>query len=288
MADDNDEAFTPGERAANRMDLGAERMHRRAESLRHRMNLRCGTGGGPPVFFGMLFLFMGAMFLLDNLNIIEGRTLWRTFWPLVFIGWGVSRLVTGVGDRFLPLLAIGGGSLLLANRIFDWDINVARIFWPLILIGFGVHILYRSWRRPVSVHAAGGGPGGGGLPFATPDGSPDLLQDASSTFRDSAMLGSIERRNVSQNFRGGDALAFMGSVEIDLRESRMGANEAVVDVSVMMGSVELRIPRDWTVESRVSAMLGSFEDLTDTPLDAAPRRLIIRGSAFMGSVEIRN
>ena len=102
------------------------------------------------------------------------------------------------------------------------------------------------------------------------------------------MLGSVERRNVSQTFRGGDASAFMGSVEIDLRDSRMAAAEAMVDVSVMMGSVELRIPRDWAVESRVSALLGSFEDHTAAPVEASAKRFVVRGSVLMGSVEIRN
>jgi predicted membrane protein len=155
-----------------------------------------------------------------------------------------------------------------------------------VLIALGAHILYRAWRRPAVVHAGGVGPAsfaGGG-----PDASSDASVDTSSTFTDSAFLGSVERRNVSQTFRGGEASAVMGSVEIDLRDSRMGSTEALVDVSVMIGSVELRIPRDWTVESRVSAMLGSFEDLTTAPVDGSDKRFVVRGSVFMGSVEIRN
>jgi predicted membrane protein len=114
------------------------------------------------------------------------------------------------------------------------------------------------------------------------------IDDTSSTFKDSAFMGSVERRNVSQTFRGGHATAFMGGVEIDLRDARMASTEALVVVSVMMGSVELRIPRDWTVESRVSATLGSFEDLTTAPVDGSAKRFVVQGSVFMGSVEIRN
>jgi hypothetical protein len=55
-----------------------------------------------------------------------------------------------------------------------------------------------------------------------------------------------------------------------------------------MGSVELRIPRDWTVESRMSAMLGSFEDMTAAPVDGSAKRFVVRGSVMLGSVEIRN
>jgi hypothetical protein len=291
MADEQNGPFDHADRAtraANRMHRHADRMHRRADRFGRRIRQRCGGPGGPPVFFGLLFLAMGAMFLLDNLDIVEARFLWRTFWPLLFIGWGVSRLLAGHGDRFFPMLAIGGGTLLLANRALGWDVNVARIFWPVVLIALGAHILYRAWRNPVVVHA--GGVADGTAPFATgeAEATAEEFTDASSTFKDSAMLGSVERRNVSQTFRGGEATAFMGSVEIDLRDCRMASNEALVDVSVMMGSVELRIPRDWTVESRVSALLGSFEDMTQAPVEASVKRLVVRGSALMGSVEIRN
>jgi predicted membrane protein len=287
MADEDNRPADRGNRVADRMHRQAERMHQRAERMRGRMNRRCGSGG-PPVFFGVLFLAIGALFLLDNLDVIEARYVWRSFWPLVFIGWGAARLLSGFGDRFLPWLALGGGSLLLANQLLGWDVNVARIFWPLILIAFGAHILYRSWRPPAVAPANGGAAGFASPGAGAPGISSDVSEDRASTFRDSAFLGSVERRNVSQTFRGGDATAFMGSVEIDLRECRMGATEAVVDVSVMMGSVELRIPRDWTVESRVSALLGSFEDLTDAPVETSATRFVVRGTVLMGSVEIRN
>jgi hypothetical protein len=282
MADDNDRPYDGRDRGADRMHRQADRMHRQAERMRRRVH----CGGAPPAFFGAVLLALGAVFLLDNLDIVETRWVWRSFWPLLFIGWGISRVIAGDTGRFLPWLAIGGGGVFLANRLFGFPLNLARIFWPLVLIAFGAHILYRTWRRPAVVHASGMAEGPAS--FGATAASPETVTDASSTFSDSAMLGSVERRNVSQAFRGGDATAFMGSVEIDLRECRMASPAAMVDVSVVMGSIELRIPRGWTVESRVSAVLGSFEDLTEAPIDASANRLVVRGSAFMGSVEIRN
>src|SRR5688500_18832907 len=289
MADDNGrvEGDDRASRVADRMHRQADRMHKRADRMGERMRRRCGSGGGPPVFFGVVLLALGGLFLLDNLNIVESRSVWRSFWPLLLIAWGASRLLAGDVRRFFPWLAVGGGSLLLANRLFGFPLDLARVFWPLVLIALGAHILYRAWRRPAVVHASGAGSGTASFASGEPASS-EVSADTSATFRASAFLGSVERRTVSQTFRGGDASAFLGSVEIDLRDSRMGSTEALVDVSVMMGSVELRIPRDWSVESRVSAMLGSFEDLTIAPVDASGKRFVVRGSVFMGSVEIRN
>src|SRR5688572_20484495 len=224
MADDNRpfDGMNPGDRAADRMHRHADRIHRKAERMRRR---NFGSGGSPPVFFGIVLLVVGALFLLDNLDMVETRSVWQNFWPLVLVGWGASRVIAGDARAFFPWLAIGVGGLLIANRVLDWDVNVARILWPVVMIAFGAHILYRSWSRPAVVHASAAAAGPASFGTAETAASADVLADSSSTFRDSAMLGSIERRNISQTFRAGEASAFMGSVEIDLRDCRMATTE---------------------------------------------------------------
>jgi hypothetical protein len=111
--------------------------------------------------------------------------------------------------------------------------------------------------------------------------------DPSAIFREFAFLGGIDRRNTSQTLRGGSATAFLGSVEIDLRECRMSDAGAQLDVFTFMGNILFRIPRDWTVRSEVAAVLGSFEDHSAPPTGEA-KTLVITGQAIMGSIEIKN
>src|SRR5690606_11480758 len=122
---------------------------------------------------------------------------------------------------------------------------------------------------------------------AAPPGTDDRV-DSSATFRELAVLGNIERRNVSQTFRGGEVTAIMGAVEIDLRECRMAGNEAYVDLLAIMGGVELRIPKGWAVESRMSALLAGLDDRSEPPVVPGAPRLVLRGTAFLGGIEIRN
>src|SRR5687767_7717245 len=159
MADDNGrvEGDDRASRVADRMHRQADRMHKRADRMGERMRRRCGSGGGPPVFFGVVLLALGGLFLLDNLNIVESRSVWRSFWPLLLIAWGASRLLAGDIRRFFPWLAVGAGTLLLANRLFGFPLDLARVFWPVVLIALGAHILYRAWRRPAVVHAGATG-----------------------------------------------------------------------------------------------------------------------------------
>jgi hypothetical protein len=56
----------------------------------------------------------------------------------------------------------------------------------------------------------------------------------------------------------------------------------------MWGGIELRVPEDWTVISRVVPVLGGLEDKTRAPQGAGTHRLIVRGFAIMGGIEIKN
>jgi len=246
---------------------------------RHRRHHR------PPVFLGVILLGLGVLFLLDNLNVLESRDVIRTFWPVLLMGWGVFRLVSGRGgERIIGAMAVGFGGLFLGDRLFGWDINVMGVFWPLVLIALGINVLSRTWgRRPV-VGGASVSEGRGG----TTEGTSDDSVDTSATIKEFAVMAGVERENVSQTFRGGDVTAVMGSVEIDLRGCRMAGDEVQVSVFVMMGETVFRIPRDWTVDSRLTVVMAHLDDRSEAPVGEAPKRFVILGSAFMGNVQIRN
>ncbi len=56
----------------------------------------------------------------------------------------------------------------------------------------------------------------------------------------------------------------------------------------MWGGIELRVPEDWTVELRGTPLLAGFVDKTRQPSVPTEKRLVIRGVALMGGVEIKN
>ena len=58
---------------------------------------------------------------------------------------------------------------------------------------------------------------------------------------------------------------------------RRCARPASIDVFVMWGGIEMRVPEDWTVELRGTPMLAGFVDKTRPPAVATEKRLVIRG-----------
>ena len=109
----------------------------------------------------------------------------------------------------------------------------------------------------------------------------------SETFSDLAIMGGVKRTNLSSDFRGGEATAVMGGVEIDLRNAVMDRSEAVLDVSTVMGGVKIRVPEDWTVVSRVNSIMGGFDDNTRHPANQ-DHRLILKGNVVMGGLKVTN
>jgi len=113
------------------------------------------------------------------------------------------------------------------------------------------------------------------------------LMSPESSFNDVAFLGGIKRTNDTDRFRRGEAKAVMGAVKLDLRDASMEGSEAVLDVSSIMGGVEVRVPDTWTVVSRVNTVLGGFEDRTRHPKDDR-YRVILEGTVLMGGLKVEN
>jgi len=215
---------------------------------------------------GLLLLSIGSLLFAQNIDLINLRAYWR-YWPAIPLGIGLLKLLTGGsrGDRlFGVVLTIFGGSQL-AKVLGYWSPGPADVV-AFVLMGVGAYFIVR------------------GL-FGRPEA--EIPPDSRDWISALAIMAGFERANNSQNFRGGDLTAVMGGCEIDLRHANLRV-PASIDVFTMWGGIGVRVPEDWTVELRGMALLGGFVDKTRQPAVATEKRLVIRGVAFMGGVEIKN
>ena len=127
-----------------------------------------------------------------------------------------------------------------------------------------------------------------GVVIAESDATRDATGAQDASWLDSAaFLGSVEHRNLSAAFRGGEAAAVMGRLEVDLRAATMAGEEIVIEVDVVMGCVEIRVPDDWRVVSEVDAALGAVEIHTSRRDAAAGTPLlVVRGGVLMGKLYV--
>ena len=222
-------------------------------------------GVSPRLFFGFAVMAIGLLLTLDNLGIVESRNFWR-FWPVLLIVGGALRAVESQRERRKPE---GVGMLVLGVLFLLHNLGLLhfRQLWPIFLLLLGASMVWKAFK---------------GRESDRPE-----TAEASSHLSAFAVMGGVRRGTNSQDFQHGDAFAMMGGCEIDLSQASMRGETAVFDIFAMMGGVVIRVPEDWAVENQGLALLGGFEDKTRRPLDAK-KRLVLRGFALMGGVEVKN
>ncbi|AKU21603.1 cell wall-active antibiotics response protein [Massilia sp. MB5] len=224
------------------------------------------------ILLGVAVIVIGFLFLLDNLGWMDINYSIH-FWPVILIVAGalkISQSRASSGSLVGVLLLAAGGLLLLKGMgliYLSW-----RMLAPLLLIGAGIMVVFRSVRRP---RASDGFPA-----YGLKEGKGEELLNIM------AILGGYKRRISSQDFRGGEVTALMAGCELDLRDASI-EGEAVLNVFSMFGGITIEVPTDWTVVLEGTPILGGFEERTSGG-QGSNKRLIVRGYAIMGGLEIRN
>jgi hypothetical protein len=218
----------------------------------------------PRLVFGFLIMVAGVLITLDNLGFLDAGDVLR-FWPAALVLVGGLKLVE---RGFLGPGTVGGWLWIFAGAVLMlWTLDLVNPFslLPLVLVVIGGRLVWHTF-SPKADRAG-----------RSPEGYVDGV----------AVLGGNSRSSNSQSFRGGDLNAFMGGVELDLREAAITESPAVIDVFAMWGGIEIKVPERWFVDPRVTALLGGFEDKTRGSVESG-ERLVIRGLVLMGGIEIKN
>ncbi len=243
---------------------------------------------------GVFLILLGALFILDNLRIVDAGSLWD-YWPLLLIVPGVTRLLgpSRPGQRMWgAILLLVGGLLLLRNLDIVW-IPFHRV-WPFLLVLFGGYLILQTMTRRAGL-AAPSSPEPGGRAFegaraglAVPAGF--SAPRSVSQLNEFALCGGGHRVVQSADFRGGSITVIAGGFDIDLREAAIAGDSVSIELFVMMGGVVLRIPEAWKVVVNVSPLLGGsdLKARTIAPPDGVVRTLVVNGFILMGGLEVKN
>ena len=214
----------------------------------------------PQLVVAAAVIAFGLIKTADNLGWIAAGSILR-FWPIAIVALGYTVYARGA-DR--PAKVLGGllmvlGGWMTVGRAFGVSVSIFSL-WPLALVAIGITMILR---------ARGGA-------NVTLDQRVSLV----------AFWSGVKRRVSSPTFRRADVTAIMGGIEIDFRPATTARGEAVVDLFVMMGGVEITVPPDWAVSNQILAIMGGVEDRS-TGTETATNRLVLRGFVLMGSVEIK-
>jgi predicted membrane protein len=221
------------------------------------------------IFWGFILIVVGVLFLLDQMGRLDFGDLLSRYWPLILVLAGIWQLIASnfsdwVGGLFL---IIAGGYFQLA-KLEILGHNVWHYAWPLLIILLGLWVLSGAFRRRPEPKF------------------PSAKEDDLDAF---AMLSAFNRRIESQNFRGGKATAIMGGVELDFTGARLAGGRAAIELTAIMGGIDIRVPRSFRVEVEAHPILGGVDDKhTFVPGPEGDQLLHIKATAILGGIDIKD
>lgn len=228
----------------------------------------------PSVVVSIALIGLGTLFLLDNVGLLQVWDIWR-FWPVALIIAGISRLLDrrGPGDWLWSTFLILCGCLWLGNNLHWLHVSFGTV-WPLALITLGVMTLAKAMDSPVVRKDKGSAIG-------------------VNSVREYVVFSGTKKKLETNSFEGGEIFCVCGGVELNLRKCGIdnAQRQAVIDVAITFGGVEIKIPEGWRVVNRCVAVFGACEDKTLVPRPETGVQapiLVITGQALFGAVNIEN
>lgn len=234
------------------------------------------------ITFGIIFLLIGVVILLDNILVIDIPSLWN-FWPSLVILLGLKSLLERLDKPVWPLfiVMIGVFLQLITLEIVDGSI-IGTLFWPIIFIGLGTYILSSKPARRTTSSAS--------RSVSQDTSSKEdvtLKETSASTFEITRIFSSEKKMISSQQFSKGDLTIFAGEVTLDFSQAKLADKVVYVDQTVIFGTLTLRVPEHIAVTTSVTGLFGDIDDHRDKSLISTDSpTLSLRGAVIFGSIDI--
>ncbi|WP_257309032.1 cell wall-active antibiotics response protein [Geothrix fuzhouensis] len=222
----------------------------------------------PKLVVGVAIIVAGLVLTLDNLGLIEAHTIFK-LWPLVLVAMGVAKIRQDRGGSNLGgwFLVLGGAFLLLFT--FGHG-HLADALGPMLVVAVGILIVTKALKQNRGV--------------------PPELARSEDFLQGTAIFGGFKRRVSTQTFKGGELTAIFGGYEVDLRQAVLENGQARIDVFVLFGGGEIRVPEGWEISNRATAIAGALNDSTHhgpASPDSRPR-LVVTGLILFGGTEVKS
>lgn len=230
------------------------------------MNRRAASG----ILLGLLVIAFGVLALFKGIFGWWFTVTFESFVGLIFAGFSVASIVHR-GFRFwnVVFLILGGWMFIRGLGILPH--GAFMILASALLVLLGVFIIVSAAAHPHhSAHFDGADQKAGSSDYVNCDN----------------VFSHVNVKNGSKRFEGGSVSSTFGTVRLDLSDIAF-ERDAVLEVSSVFSTVEIRLPRNVPYTTDVTPVLGSFVNSAPIvrPVQGAPC-LRIQGTAVFGSCRL--
>lgn len=224
---------------------------------------------------GIVFLFLGAVFLFNNIGLIPHTLKYYLFsWQMILIVIGLF-LLAGNKNQKAGIILIAIGVLFIIPGILGFARIGLGQLWPLVFVGIGIYILIRHKNQSIEAD---------NFIESTVSDQEDRIDDVN-------IFGGSNKIIRSKNFKGGRLTAIFGGADYNFTNTELAGKQVVIDVVTIFGGTKMVVPADWDVVIDVVAIFGGFADKRNTLHNIhinSDKRLIIKGLTVFGGGEIKN
>lgn len=205
---------------------------------------------------GLILVLIGSAFLLSNLGFIPSVAHYIFSWPNILFLIGIGLLMSGKPKPASVFILIG--VFFWVQRYFYIDMS---LFWPILLIVLGVAFILRKSESSSRTSEA-------------------------NTMDETTLFSGSEKTFSSAAFEGGKVTTIFGGSELDFKNAKP-TEGSVIDLLVLFGGAELKIPSNWNVSLEATPVFGGVSDERDKSVAKDGPTIRIKGFVMFGGVEIK-
>ncbi len=226
------------------------------------------------IFWGVFFILGGIFLLVSKLNLLGDFSFLTLFLTILFVAWfarSIRHMEFGGMLFSIAFLCILYDDFLGIEEITPWPVLGAAAFGAI-----GLSMIFKNHNMKCS-H---------GCYVNRPDktkGSFEEVTDNQFTF--STSFSSSAKYVKSDDFTNAALNCSFGEMKVYFDDAMIQHGEAQIRLNVSFGSVELYIPKTWTVINDASAAFGAIDEKNRNESAGTPI-VRLRGDVTFGGVSI--
>ena len=220
------------------------------------------------VLWGLGFIIVGILVLVNALGIIEINVFFKGWWTLFII---VPCFVNIFKDNDKTASIIGtvfGILLLLAVReVINFDL-LWKILLPLVLIIIGLSLIFKD---------------------KVSDKVKDEIKKLNKNSKDeyTATFSGQDLNFDDEEFKGCELNAIFGGIKCDIKNAKL-KDDVVINASSIFGGITLYVPKDVNVKVVSNSIFGGVSgNYNKNMSDKKGKTIYVNATCLFGGVEIK-
>lgn len=237
------------------------------------------------IIWGLFFILIAAFVIVGSMGYFGDISVWTVVFAGFLAIWFVSGMLRlSWGNMLFPLA--------FAAIIFDKELGIENLTpWPVLaaaLFGtIGLNMIFRKkhnhnhWTD--HKHWDVDGEHGGNIYVNHQTVDETSVND--TTFESEVVFSSSVKYITSQNLQYGSIESVFSNTTIYLDNANLCEGRAVIKIESVFGKITLFVPKEWSVEQKMSKVFGGANE-RGRCVATGDNRLIIEGEMVFGNLEI--